>query len=170
MSKKEELQAKIISLKDKFPQLENIDWSDVIRKNPDILENIVSDIVKTEGSRRKIDRRDGNRRMNAIYNTDHSERAFKDSFTILSTNESIRKTAAKIEASPAHVYNLKEGKAEPTIEIMERIAFAYNRDPSYFLEYRVHYVLQSISCFLMKNPETASAWFCKATNGIIIND
>lgn len=168
MNKKEELQAKIISLKNKFPQLENIDWSEVIRKNPDVLENIVGDIVKTEGSRRKVNRSDKTRRISAIYNTDHSEKPFKESFTILSVNESIRKTASKIEASPAHVYNLKEGKAEPTIEIMERIAIAYNRDPSYFLEYRVHYVLKSISHFLMKNPETASAWYGKTTNGIIL--
>ena len=168
MSKKEELQAKIIGLKEKFPQVENIDWSEVIRKNPDVLENIVSGIVKTEGSRRKVDRRDANRRMDAIYDVGDSERPFKESFAILCSKESIRKTAAKIEVSPAHVYNLKEGRAEPTLEIMERIAIAYNYNPSYFLEYRIHYVLESISCFLMKNPETASTWFNKATNGIHI--
>lgn len=168
MSKKEELQAKIIGLKEKFPQAENIDWSDVIRKNPAVLENLVSGIVKTEGTRRKVDRRDANRRMDAIYDIDHSEKPFKESFGILCSKESIRKTAAKIEVSPAHVYNLKEGKAEPTLEVMEKIAFAYNRNPSYFLEYRIHHVLESISCFLMKNPETASVWFNKATSGIVI--
>lgn len=168
MSKKEELQSKIVSLKDKFPQLNNIDWSDVIRKNPDVLENIVSDIVKVEGQRRKVDRSDGTRRINAIYNIDYSEKEFRDSFAILSSNESIRKIASKINVSPAHVYNLREGRAQPTLEIMEQIAFAYNRDPSYFLEYRIHFVLESISSFLTKNPETATAWFSKATNSMVI--
>lgn len=170
MSKKKELQERIVSLKEKFPQLEDIDWSDVIRKNPDVLENIVGDIVRVEGSRRRVDRSKGARRVSAIYNIDHSEKQFKDSFTILVGSESLRKTASKIDASPAYVYNLKLGKTEPTLDVMERIALAYDRDPSFFLEYRIHYVLESISSFLLKNPETATAWFSKATNGITFND
>ena len=169
MSKKEELYKKIVSLKEDMPQLQELDWSDILRKNPDVLENIVGGVVRTEGQRRRIDRRDGNRRLNAIYDLDHSEKPFCESFIILSGNDSIRKIAAKIEVSPAHVYNLREGKAEPTIEVMERIAVAYHRSPSYFLEYRIHHVLVSISNYLMKNPETASAWFSKANGGIRIS-
>jgi hypothetical protein len=171
LSKKKELHEKIISLKEKkFPQLQEIDWSEVLRKNPDVLENIVGDIVKVEGARRKVERSKATRRISAIYNIDHSEREFKESFSILTGSESLRKTASKIDVSPAYVHNLKLGKAQPTLEIMEAIAYAYDRHPSFFLEYRIHYVLESISSFLVKNPETATAWFSKVTNGISLHD
>lgn len=168
MSKKEELQKKIIGLKEEYPQLEDIDWSDVIRKNPDVLENIVSGIVKVEGSRRKTNRRDGSRRMNAMHNVGDSERPFTESFSILCGDATLRSVANKLNCAPAHVYNLKLGRAQPTIEMMERIANAFNYSPSYFLEYRIYYVKESIGNFLMKNPETASTWFEKATRGIEI--
>ena len=41
-SKKQELQEKIVSLKENIPQLQNINWSEVINKNPDVLEGIIS--------------------------------------------------------------------------------------------------------------------------------
>ena len=166
-SKKQELQEKIVSLKEDIPQLQNINWSEVINKNPDVLEGIVGGIVKSDGKRRRVSRKDGTRRLNQVYSQDFSERPFSESFTIICGKDSLRTTATKTGISYSHVFQLKSGNAIPTIPMMESIAYAYNREPSYFLEYRIHFVLESMSEFLTKNPETATAWFNKA-QGIVV--
>jgi transcriptional regulator with XRE-family HTH domain len=150
-----------------MPELNEINWSEVINKNPDVLEGIVGDVVKVDGKRRKVSRQDGTRRLNQVYEQDFSERPFQDSFRIICGKDSLRTTAAKTGISYSHVFHLKSGNATPTIEMMENIAIAYNREPSYFLEYRIHFVLASMTDFLMKNPETATAWFNKSRGMII---
>lgn len=167
-TKKQELQEKIVGLKEEIPALQEINWSEVINKNPDVLEGIVSGMMKVDGKRRRISREDGARRLNQVYSQDYSERPFRESFGIICGKDSLRTTASKTGISYSHVFQLKSGNASPTIEMMENIAIAYNREPSYFLEYRIHFVLESMSSFLMKNPETATTWFNKA-KGIIVS-
>ena len=166
-TKKQELQEKIIHLKEEMPALQEINWSEIINKNPDVLEGIVGGVIKVGGKRRKISRQDGARRLNQVYEQDFSEKPFCESFSIICGKDSLRTTAAKTGISYSHVFQLKSGNATPTIRMMEDIAIAYNREPSYFLEYRIHFVLESMSSFLMKNPEVATTWFNKS-KGIVI--
>jgi hypothetical protein len=48
---------------------------------------------------------------------------------------------------------------------MEAIAAAYKKDPAFFLEYRIAFVLLHIDQFLQASPETATAWYVKMKRG-----
>ncbi len=166
-SKKQELHEKITNLKNDMPELQEINWSKLIGNNPEILETIVSGIVKVDGQHRKVANADRSRRINQMYSQEFSEKKFKDAFIILCGKDSLRITANKTNISYSHIFQLKSGNANPTIPMMESIASAYNRQPSYFLEYRIHFILESMSNFLSQNPEIATTWFGKA-KGIAI--
>lgn len=169
MNKKDKIQLKINKAKEENPQLSNINWGEIIRREPDVLNNILGDVARSDSKRRsKIDRKTGTQKLSAMTNTDHSESKFCYAFTYVCGDESLRKTAEKLDISYSKVYNLKLGKAEPTFELMEKIAEVYNRKPSYFLEYRVGKVLLSIQSYLTSNPETATAWYSKVNSGIVI--
>jgi len=162
---------KIKAAKSKYPELNNINWSEIIRREPDVFNNIIGDIARSDTRRRsKLDRQTGTQKLNALTNTDHAEICFSEAFTIICGKESLRKTAEKLDISYSKVYNLKNGDTEPDIELMEKIAEVYNRKPSYFLEYRIAKVLISIEFFLTQNPETATVWFSKVKkdSGIVI--
>ena len=171
MTKKDKIQAKIDKAKEANPHLQNINWGEILQREPDVLNNILGDVARSDTKRRsKIDRKTGTQKLQAMSGTDHSEREFRYAFASICGKESFRKTATKLNISAAHVYNLKEGKAQPTLELMEKIAEVYNRRPSYFLEYRVGMVLMSIESYLTRNPETATVWYSKvqSNSGIII--
>lgn len=170
MSKKNNLDEKISALKQKNPQLANINWGKILREEPEVFNGIANGVARVDRNRKsKLDHRTGTRRLHNFIQDDFSEKEFKDAFKIICEKDTIRKTAEKINISPAHVYNLKEGKAQPTIEIMEIIAKAYGRKPEYFIEYRVMNILLSLDNFLSNNPETATVWFNKIKQSEGIN-
>jgi transcriptional regulator with XRE-family HTH domain len=59
------------------------------------------------------------------------------------------------------VHRLLNGTVQPSLETMEKIAKAFRKDPSYFVEYRVAFVLISIDKYLSDSPETATVWYHK---------
>jgi hypothetical protein len=46
---------------------------------------------------------------------------------------------------------------------MEAIAKAFDKHPSYFLEYRIAAILKSFNDFFMGSPETATHWYTQIT-------
>lgn len=162
MAKNNSLPVKMEDLKRRRPELRNIDWSRIVREEPEVFNSIANGLVRAnEGRKSKLDNKTGTGRFNQLKQTDFSEKEFKEAFAIMSDGETVRATADKIGVCAAHVHNLKKGKAEPTLEIMEAIASAYDKRPEFFIEYRVAKVLGSIGRFLTHNPETATTWFNK---------
>jgi transcriptional regulator with XRE-family HTH domain len=171
MAKKNNLDDKISDLKSRRPALANIDWGQILREEPEVFNGLANGVSRVDRNRKsKLDHQTGTRRLHNFIQDDFSEKEFKEAFKIICEKDTIRKTAEKVNISPAHVYNLKEGKAQPTLELMEVIAKAYGRKPEYFVEYRIINVLASVDKFLSKNPETATVWFnkIKQSEGISI--
>lgn len=170
MSKKKNLDERISELKSKNPSLANIDWGRILREEPEVFNGLANGVSRIDRNRKsKLDNRTGTRRLHNFIQDDFSEKEFREAFKIICDKDTIRKTAEKIDISPAHVYNLKEGKAQPTLELMEVIAKAYGRKPEYFVEYRIINILASVDKFLLKNPETATVWFNKIKQSEGIN-
>lgn len=171
MAKKNNLEDKLSVLKSRRPELNNIDWGKILREEPEVFNGIANGVSRIDRNRKsKLDHRTGTRRLHNFIQDDFSEKEFKEAFKIICGEDTMRKTAKKIDSSAAHVYNLKEGKAQPSLELMEVIAEAYGRKPEYFIEYRIINVLASVDKYLISNPETATVWFnkIKQSKGISI--
>lgn len=158
-SKKEQLVQNILSSHKADPGIGSIDW-DALMEDQDTFESMMSIVVKSYGSKQKtkISKSDGIKALNAASGV-YSNAPFSKAFSVLLGDETIRRSAKKIGISPAFVYNLKSGKAVPSIEIIETIAKAYKVHPSYFSEYRMFYILLTMKQFLSSNPEVMSSWF-----------
>lgn len=158
-SKKDQLIENILNASTKDSSLGGVDWDKVI-SDPDGFESIMAIIVKSHSGKKKVkvSKSEGTKMIGHAQGL-YSDASFSISFKHLTGNETIRRSAKKIGISPAFVYNLKTGKAQPSIELIEKIAEAYKVHPCYFLEYRTYYILYAVKEFLVDNPETASSWF-----------
>ena len=119
-----------------------IDWAEVFRKDPDVLNSILSGVAKPKRADKT------SRRYAALMLDDYSDRPFKKAVKALLRSDKLGV--------------LVEDMDNPSKSEIEAVAKHFDRHPSYFLEYRVNYVLSSISEFLVANPEVASTWFKKA--------
>ena len=159
------IQKKIEAAKKNYPQLANINWNDILREDPEILNDVVAGIVRTDTKRKaKINYNVGTQKLHRLQDIDYSELPFTEAFAIMCGDDPLRVIAEKIGVSYSHVYNLRQGISEPSFEIMESIAEAYSRKPSFLLEYRIGTVLLSLEAFMEKNPETASIWYNRVYN------
>ena len=152
-----------------FPEIDNVDWAQLMFDSPNVFEGVVGDILKVKHSKKvgKVSKKDGYRKFQTLVGLGRSELPFAEAFKCVTKDETIRRTATKVGVSPAYIYNLQQGTTEPTIEVIEKIADAYGLSPSYFIEYRIAHVLFSIERFLARNPETATAWFLHSRGGYV---
>lgn len=160
--KKNKTTQAIEEAKRKNPHLSQINWNEIINNDPDVMNDLASGVARVGGKRKAaINYNVGTQKFHAIQNFDYSELPFDKAFTILCRDTPLRTIARKMDVSPAHVYNLKNGSASPTFEVMEKAAAAFNRKPTFFLEYRIGSVLLSIELYLQRNPETSTVWYNK---------
>lgn len=154
---------KLKSLKEKYPELENIDWADIFAKNPDILNGIVGNVARS-GLVRKgaLDRLTGTRQLAMISDSDFSELPFYESLGILASGQDI---AELLDLTDEEVHGLESGELPISFELIETAAERLGRHPSYFLEYRIMVILESVELFLRRNPEAATSWYSKAKGG-----
>ena len=157
------------SIKKDYPNLDLDDLSSTI-SDDDIFIKMLGDILKSErkisspGKRPSLNRKDGLENLNKMLDRDFSDLPFSRSFRSLCGNRSVRGIHAKTGLSKSHVQRLLTGQDEPSLETMEKIAIAFKKHPSYFLEYRISNVLEYFYEFLMKNSETATVWYRKIFN------
>ena len=153
-------------IKKQYPSVDQISWSDAVGRDIDAFASVLGDVIKAEGKRSRPGKRPSLSRSQAeeefakLSGANYSEVEFTQAFKALTRGRSVRGIANKVGISPSAVYKLQQG-ASPSFEQMEKIAAAYKKDPHYFLEYRVAYVLLVIESFLMDSPETATVWYSK---------
>jgi transcriptional regulator with XRE-family HTH domain len=166
MAKKQSWDKRYQSIKKSYPLIDDPDWNNAI-SDDDTFIKVLGDILKSErkistpGKRPSLNKSDGIEKLNRILERDYSDSEFCIAFKNLVGQRSVRAINAKTGLSKSHVQRLLTGADDPSIETMEKIATAFRKHPSYFLEYRSFKVLQSINDFLIKNPETATTWYKK---------
>jgi len=166
MAKKQSWDKRYQAIRKSYPNLDKADWNKAI-SDDDIFIKVIGDVLKSErkistpGKRPGLTKSDGIERLNKILERDFSDLEFSASFRSLVAGRSVRAIHAKTGLSKSHVQRLLTGADNPSIETIEKIASAFKKHPSYFLEYRIFKVLECVNVFLIENPETATTWYKK---------
>lgn len=159
-------------IKEEFPSVAKVDWDTALDFDPTLLSSLLADLLKAEGRRTRpgkrppLDRQLAETELAKVTSSDYSEYPFGVAFKALVHGRSIRNIAHKTGLDRTQVHRLLGGRSGeapllPSFETMAQIAKSFNRDPSYFLEYRTAHILFALDNFFQENPETATVWFKK---------
>lgn len=146
-------------ISEQFPSVDQLDWVEAFN-DVELFGRLLRDILKFDqsepgrsGPRPVLDRKVAEKRLRQFMRIDHSELPFKDSLAALAGNRSIRHLATNTGIHRNTIQRLLAGTKEPTIPLMEQIAKGMGKEPSYFLEYRIAYILAAMESRMMSSPE-----------------
>lgn len=146
---------KIKNLREIYPKINNINWSEILKEEPEVFHSVVNGISKTNKNNAN------NLKVAKIMDTNYSELNFIDSLNVLWGTMSFRAMSEKTGIPLASIQKIRSGDMTPSYETMEQIAKSFNIDPSYFLDYRIAKILSCIDSYLTNSPETATSWYKK---------
>lgn len=141
------------------------EWVHAFDRDPDIMWKIIGDIydvVKAEGERaagiHKMGRRPARTAtsLDDVYATVFPTQYSMDPFTValekLMDGTTQKVFASRIPCDQGTLSRLVNGRLQPDLTMMERVAQAAKVSPYFFLEYRSMYVGQLITNVLMQRP------------------
>lgn len=135
----------------------DLDWSKII--DQENVTKILGSAVRSKFPGRKpLTNSQRAHVMDALAWDDFSEEPFIPTFKALKGLNSLKGLGIDGEELSA----LLDGTTSPSIEHMQEIARFFRRHPSYFLEYRIMFIINSLNDFLEHNPSVASTWFVKS--------
>lgn len=143
---------------EQFPSVDRINWVEAFN-DLDLWGRIVKDLLEedqkaTDGVRRPLDEVRASQRLRQLMGVDFAYLPFVETFKVLAGNRSVRNLARKIGLSTTMTFDLRSGARVPDAYALEQIAGAFNKDPSYFVEYRVAYIVQALADHMSLSPET----------------
>jgi transcriptional regulator with XRE-family HTH domain len=148
-------------IKKTFPSVETLDWNKVFRSDPAIMGRIVNDVLKIDqaepgrpGKRPALDIERAESRLRQIRGEDYTVLPFVEALEHARGDKSIRSLSYYSGLPKSTVHRLAEGLAHPTVEQLEAIAKGVRKDPSYFMEYRVAFVLTAMAELFSRSPES----------------
>lgn len=151
-----------------FPSTTNLNWYKIFKEDPAIMGAIVNDIIKAAqaspsrpGKRASVDSKIANKELRTLAGDDYSLEDFATSLKILMGKTSIRKTATMVGTDRNTIDRLIRNKMVPTAAIMEDLAKAFGKDPSFFVEYREYWILEMLRRQLNKVPESSITFYRK---------
>lgn len=154
------------AIRDRFPSVDKLDWTEALERDEDLFARIIRDILKLEqavpgrpGPRPSLDVFSATRRMQQLFGNDFSLRPFSDSLKTLAGNRSIRHISSRVHLERSHVHRLLTGVLEPDGYDMRMCAQAFGKHPSYFLEWRHLYIIAAVIRRLEWSPETSVSMF-----------
>lgn len=134
-----------------FPSIQNLDLLQVFRQDPAVMGKIVNDIIKHDqaepgrpGKRPSLNVKAAEDSLRRYQGEDYNILPFQEAFRKLKGTRSIRHMAHTCDLTSTMVQRLLDGRAEPSIEIMEKVAKGTKKRPSYFQEYRMAFILASL--------------------------
>lgn len=156
------------SIKDQYPLSTTLDWYSVFSEDPAILGIIINDILKLDqsrsgkpGKRPSLTEESTADKLKKMHGLDYAESAFVDAFKTLCGDKSVRAIAAKVNLDKSYVHRLMSGAAVPSNETLKAIAIGFDKDPSYFLEYRINSILGILEYKLKEYPESSVVFYNK---------
>lgn len=156
------------SLVGTFPSLNRTDWGSAFREDPDIFTALLADLVKVKNKqlnpgkkRPALSKREVLQELARLADADYSTLDFYQTFKILVGNRSIRSVSNRTGLGKSYVYQLLNKERTPSFETLEKIAKGFKKHPSYFLEWRVGFILYNLDKFLTASPEIAITWYNK---------
>lgn len=170
MTRKQSVLAKI---REQFPSIDHLDWVEAFRRDGELYGNIWHDILKQDqaqdgrpGPRPALSRGLAETRFAQLNDEDFSMEEFPAALKSLGGNASVRQLASKTGLDRNLIYRLQTGEKSPDNYEMEVIATSFGRRPSFFLEYRIGYVLAMIHEHMLKYPESSVGPYRKVRDAI----
>lgn len=164
MAQRELWETRYAAIVQQYPSVEKLDWDKVFRLDPTVLGRIINDILKIDqaepgkpGKRPSLDVDRARDRLRQFEGEDYSLEAFPDAFRALTGDRSLRSVARRVGLSHNNIHRLLTGEVSPAPQVMVQIAQAFDRNPSYFQEYRVAAVVGMMLERLSGSPEQSIA-------------
>lgn len=149
-------------IRERFPSTERLDWKDAFDKDLDLFARVVRDILKIDqaqpgrpGPRPSLDYGQGTHRLRQYMGQDYALLPFPEALRVLTGDLSIRKIAQKTGLDRNLIHRLFRGTIQPDAYEMTQIARAYDKHPSYFLEYRVLFITSAVADRIEGVPEAS---------------
>lgn len=152
---------------EKFPSTQSLDWGKAFDNDTDLLGHVLRDILKMDmavpgqpGRRPGLDEKAAAPALDRMMGRDYCDRpysmlSFAKTLELLAGDRTLRSLEAKVGISKSTLHLLLQGREEPTLDVMERVAKAFNKSPSFFFEYRVLTIAAAIHSGLEKAPEAS---------------
>lgn len=151
-----------------FQSIERLDWQKVFMHDPEVLGSIINDILKLNvpskgrpGKRPSLGEDQARELFSTLIGENFTIEPFHIAFKKLSSGTSIRKLSAALGYDKMLIHRLLSNKQTPSLEQMETIAAHYNKDASFFREWRVSYIVTCIDHLLIENPDASVTVFNK---------
>lgn len=155
-------------IRKRFPTVDVLDWEDALARDVDLFGRIIRDILKLEqavpgrpGPRPSLDVFAATRRMQHFWGNDFSLEPFPEALKLLAGQRSIRNLAHRVKLRKSYMNMLLNGQVEPDGFVMRLCAEAFDKHPSYFLEWRILYVVAAVVRRLEWSPEASVSLFRK---------
>lgn len=146
-------------IQEQFPTSLRLDWHQAF-EDVDLFGRILRDILKVDqsepgrsGPRPVLDRKKAQQRLRQFMGRDFSEFPFQEAFRTLAAGRSVRQLATKTGIDRNMIQKLLTGQKDPDLYFLEEIAKAFDKHPSYFLEYRMAFVIGALSEKMAASPE-----------------
>jgi len=158
-------------IKEQFPAVDSLNWESAFRIDVGLLGLIIKDVLKSDqsslgrpGPRPTLDPKRSVERYNQFIGDDYSYLPMDETLDALKGKTSVRGFAAKTGLDFNQAYRILSGKIAPDVLSMQKIATAYGKHPSFFLEYRVLYILGAIEQNLVLAPESSVSAYIRLKN------
>jgi hypothetical protein len=158
-------------LSEYFPEVVTTDFRRLFSQDVNLMGKLVNDILKADpsdsnrpGKRPSLSTKEASERFQKVFGNDYTILPFHEAFTLLKGPRSIRHLARNVGLDKAMVHDLLRGNIEPRMEIIEKVAAGLNKHPSYFVEYRVGYILGVMNERLYNTPESSVVVYKKLKN------
>jgi len=164
----EDWEAKVETIAKLYPKSVALDWSEVFGQDPAILGRVINDVIKLDqrrvgrpGKRPSLAPNLTAQKLKELQGEDHTNLPFPEALKILTMGTPIKDVLGRLHVSRSHLYNVFERKSLPSLDIIEQAAIAFGKHPSYFLEYRVAYIVGILQSKLTSVPESSIVFYRK---------
>ena len=145
-------------IQEHFPRAVRYDWRTSLR-DTDLWARIWRDIYEADlraGDGGLVeDNKKSRERLRQLMGADFSLEPFNVAFKALIGSRSVRHVATKCGLTPNMVFRLQQGERKVDLDIIEKVAKGFGKDPSYFMEYRIAYVMGALGDQLEMLPEAS---------------
>lgn len=156
-------------VRQQFPSVDNLNWENAFHNDLDLFARIMRDIIKLDqrepgksGPRpNNMDYEKGLASFKQLIGEDFATAPFPEAFAFIAREYSLTQIARKVCLSRSRTHRLMQGKEEPSQSDMRLIAAAFNKHPSYFVEYRRTFIIEQLANKLLDAPEITISYYNK---------
>lgn len=163
----------LAAIRSQFPSVDTLDWKKAFTADIDLFGRMWKDILKFDqagegrpGPRPALDPSTAYLRFRQLSEGEYSMLPFREAVRLLAPRTSIRRIAEKTGLDRNLVHRLMKGQVEPDNYEMELFAAAFGRRPSYFLEYRIGFILMLVHEHMMQYPESSVGPYVKVRDAL----